>query len=212
MRIPYSTRQWKHPEGYKYLAPWTNAVLLRFLIRKFTEGLSRSEYRTKTQLDDAGRSVVSNIEEGYKRPTTKEYLDFLGFSQGSLEEIKGLVRQVCQDGFLKAKSSSQLTDIGVDLKEIKGLLEESKGEISLDVLYSPLKSLNGSKLTYEMFLELINKTDYLLRQLVRSLEQKTGKEDVLSPYNKWLGKEMEQDKAENEQFDKELKGIVEKGR
>ena len=185
---------------------------MRFLIRKFTEGLSRSEYRTKTQLDDAGRSVVSNIEEGYKRPTTKEYLDFLGFSQGSLEEIKGLVRQVCQDGFLKAKSSSQLTDIGVDLKEIKGLLEESKGEIPLDVLYSPLKSLNGSKLTYEMFLELINKTDYLLRQLVRSLEQKTGKEDVLSPYNKWLGKEMEQDKAENEQFDKELKGIVEKGR
>ena len=61
-------------------------------------------------------------------------------------------------------------------------------------------------------MELINKTDYLLRQLVRSLEQKTGKEDVLSPYNKWLGKEMEQDKAENEQFDKELKGIVEKGR
>ena len=212
MRIPYSTRQWKHPEGYKYLAPWTNAVLLRFLIRKFTEGLSRSEYRTKTQLDDAGRSVVSNIEEGYKRPTTKEYLDFLGFSQGSLEEIKGLVRQVCQDGFLKVKPGSQLTDIGVDLKEIKGLLEESKGEISLDVLYSPLKSLNGSELTYEMFLELINKTDYLLRQLVRSLEQKTGKEDVLSPYNKWLGKEMEQDKAENEQFDKELKGIVEKGR
>ena len=144
MRTPYSTRQWKHPEGYKYLAPWANAVLLRFLIRKFTEGLPRSEYRTKTQLDDAGRSVVSNIEEGYKRPTTKEYLDFLGFSQGSLEEIKGLVRQVCQDGFLKAKSSSQLADIGVDLKEIKGLLEESKGEIPLDVLYSPLKSLIGT--------------------------------------------------------------------
>ena len=212
MRTPYSTRQWKHPEGYKYLAPWTNAALLRFLIRKFTEGLPRSEHRTKTQLDDAGRSVVSNIEEGYKRPTTKEYLDFIGFSQGSLEEIKGLVRQAHQDGFLKAKSSSRLADIGIDLKEIKGLLEESKGEISLDVLYSPLKSLNGSELTLEMFLELINKTDYLLRQLVRSLEQKTGKEDVLSPYNKWLGKEMEQDKAENEQFDKELKGIVEKGR
>jgi len=44
------------------------------------------------------------------------------------------------------------------------------------------------------------------------LEQKTGKEDVLSPYNKWLGKEMEQDKAENEKFDEKLKEIVEKGR
>lgn len=130
----FKTRQWKHPEGYKYLAIWTNAVLLRFLIRKFTEILPSSEFRRKNQIDDAGRSIVSNIEEGWKRPTTKEYLDFLGYSQGSLEEVKGLIRQLHQDGFLKSQSGSSLADLRINLKEVKGLLEESKGNISLNLL------------------------------------------------------------------------------
>ncbi|TSC93737.1 MAG: hypothetical protein Athens101428_557 [Candidatus Berkelbacteria bacterium Athens1014_28] len=33
------------------------------------------------------QSVVRNIEEGFSRATTKEYVTFLGFSKGSLEEL-----------------------------------------------------------------------------------------------------------------------------
>lgn len=171
------SRQWKHPEGYKFLAPWTNTVLLRFLIRKFTRTLPRSEHRGKAQTDDAARSTVANIEEGYKRPTTKEYLTFLGYSQGSLEEVKGDVRRYMQDGFLKFRPGSSLADLGIDLKEFKGLLEESKGETPLENLYPPLKTLKGSDLTLEMFLELINKTDWLLRRLVKSLEKKQARDE-----------------------------------
>ena len=214
MRPSISTRQWKHPEGYKFLAPWTNAVLLRFLIRKFTETLPRQEHRTKTQLDDSARSVVSNIEEGYKRPTTKEYLDFIGFSQGSLEEIKGLIKQVYQDGFLKSKPGSTLTDLGIDLKELKGLLEETKGEIPLEILYAPLKSLNlpleslnsplksfkENQLTLEIFMELINKTDWLFRRLVESLEEKlVGAGNLKKKYQK-----------QADDFDEELKQLIKK--
>jgi len=43
-----SSRSWKDPEGYKYLVPWSNAVLLRFFVRKFTESLPKSEYRRKS--------------------------------------------------------------------------------------------------------------------------------------------------------------------
>lgn len=200
MRPSISTRQWKHYEGYKYLAPWTNAVILRFLIRKFTQTLPRSEYRSKTQLDDAGRSVVSNIEEGYKRPTTKQYLDFIGFSQGSLEEIKGNIKQVYQDGFLKSKPGSSLVDLGINLEEVKGLLKESKGGVSLEALYLPLKSLKGSQLTLEIFLELINKTDWLFRRLVESLEEKlVGVGNLKKKYQK-----------QADDFEEELKQLIKK--
>ena len=171
------TRDWHHPEGYKFLAPWTNAVLLQFLIRTFTKTLPRSEYRGKAQTDDASRSVVANIEEGYKRSTTEEYLKFLGYSQGSLEEVKGDTRRYMQNGFLKSRPGSTLADLRIDLKEFKGLLEESKGNIPLTDLYPPLKSLKGADLTLEMFLELINKTDWLLRKLVISLEKKMQQDD-----------------------------------
>jgi len=233
MRPYQSTRQWTHPEGYKYLAPWTNAVLLRFLIRKFTETLPRPEHRTKTQLDDAARSVVSNIEEGYKRPSTKEYLSFLGFSQGSLEEIKGLLKQVYQDRFLQSRPGSSLADLGIDLKEVKGLLKDSKGEIPLEVLYPPLASLksplaslnspltslkspltsskspltssNDFAVTLEMFMELVNKTDYLLRTLVKSLENKMAEEMPMSPREKWLKAQAIKRLEEDRKFDEELR-------
>lgn len=202
-----STRKWHHPEGYKYLAPYSNAVLLRFLIRTFTERLSRAERRRKDQLDDAGRSVISNIEEGYKRPTTKEYLTFLGFSQGSLEEIKGLVRQAHQDGLLKGKVGSSLKDIKIDLKEFKGKVEEDKGNTPLNVLYAPLASLKVNEMTFEMMMELVNKTDYLLRQLTAALEQSVTKEDSVSPLEKWRWRQIEAKRKKEGEFDSYLKEV-----
>ncbi|MBU2592374.1 four helix bundle protein [Patescibacteria group bacterium] len=109
------SRVWKTSQGYKFLIPWSNAALLRILIRKVSSVLPRSEYRAKAQVDDAARSVLANIEEGWKRPTTSEYLQFLGYSQGSLEEVKGDVERFLQDEFLKSVPKSGLKDLGIDL-------------------------------------------------------------------------------------------------
>ena len=224
-----SKREWKDPKGYRFLAAWSNSVLLEVLIRKFTLTIvppikspniplnsfnSRSpfhhEYRLKTQLDDAGRSVISNIVEGFKRPTTKEYLEFLGFSQGSLEEVRSDSNRSLQNGLIKSIRESSLQNIGIDLakwnkwcqdpknenhlldfplREFYGNLKEYKGQ---KPKRESLKEINGEDLTYEIFIELINKTDYLLRNLVISL-QKSGdfKENLRK--NPWMEKEREFD-------------------
>src|SRR3989338_3172325 len=122
------SRVWTDPTGYRYLVPWSNAVLLRYFIRMLTESLPKSEYRRKAQLDDAGRSVVRNIEEGYKRATTPEYTDFIGYSQGSLEEVKGDVRELTEDGFLKSRPGSSMAGIGIDIGEFNRALKGSKGK------------------------------------------------------------------------------------
>jgi len=184
------SRTWSDPEGYKYLVQWSNLVLLRFLIRKLTDSLPKREYRRKAQLDDAGRSTVRNIEEGYKRATTSEYVQFLSYTQGSLEEVKGDSRELTEDGFLPSKPSSSLAGIGIVLGDFhktllssshpltssKPPLKEAKGPDftyrPLTVLYPPLAQVRPENLTYEIFMELINKTDWLLRKLVESLELK----------------------------------------
>lgn len=169
------SRIWKDPEGYKYLGVWQNTSLLRVLIRVFTKSLPRNEYRLKAQLDDAARSVKRNIEEGYKRPTTSEYLQFLGYSQASLEEVKGDIRDAKTDGFLKSLPYTTLKGIGLNLRVIKG---PNKGQIKGEPTnqdhpyFLPLSTLKPNNLTYEIFMELINKTDYLFRVLVQSLEKK----------------------------------------
>lgn len=191
-RPQQDSRNWKDPEGYRDLLPWSNAVLLRHLVRVLTSSLPAKEFRRKTQLDDAARSMVRNIEEGFKRPTTKEYLDYLGFSQASLEEVKGDSRELTDDGFLASKPGSSLASAGIDLRSFhEALLGEGKGgygkvgasDLSakfayhpLTTLYPPLKSVAAKDLSYEIFLELINKTDYLLRLLVKSLETKMNRD------------------------------------
>lgn len=181
------SRVWSDPEGYRYLIPWSNAVLLRYFIRMLTESLPKSEYRRKAQVDDAARSVVRNIEEGYKRATTSEYSDFIGYSQGSLEEVKGDIRELTEDGFLKSRQGSALAGIGIDLGGFNAALKGNKGSYRklkdvkteytpINVLYLPLKNIRAGDLTYEIFLELINKTDWNLRQLVVSLERKLSGE------------------------------------
>ena len=193
------SRVWESTNGYIYLVSWSNAGLLRVLVRKFTESLPRSEYRLKAQLDDAARSSIANIEEGFARATTSEYLQFLGYSQGSLKEFKGDIQRARQDGFLKSVLGSSLAGIGIDLGDWHDVLKKSV--ISHKILQNPLKSLKGSyrnlkeirgepfrfgcspvdnlqayDLTYEVFIELINKTDWHLRRLVQSLELKLSQE------------------------------------
>lgn len=57
------SRVWTDPTGYRYLVPWSNAALLRHLVRILTADLPSLERRRKMQLDDAARSVVCPVRD-----------------------------------------------------------------------------------------------------------------------------------------------------
>ena len=200
----------KTSNGYIFLISWSNANLLRVLVKKFTNNFPKSLYRLKNQMDDAARSVVANIEEGFARPTTAEYIKFLGFSRASLIEVKGDIQRCLQDGILKLIPDSSLKNLGIDLlkwhealkqsvisrpMEFKGTyrnLEETRAGvlssdplISFKFLYDSVDNLIVNNLTYEIFIELINKTDWNIRKLVESLERKLNQDKKLR-YNKFL--------------------------
>lgn len=187
----------KTSNGYIFLVAWANASLLRILVTRFTDSLPKSLYRLKSQLDDACRSVVANIEEGYARQTTSEYINFLGYSRASLIEVKGDIQRSLQDGILDSESGSGLLDLKIDLgewhealksvvvsrpTEIRGIyrnVRELRGQPkiqnpldSFKFLYKPVDELKVQDITYEMLIELINKTDWNIRKLIESLEKK----------------------------------------
>lgn len=80
----------RDPEGYRKLLAYKKAAELQVFTNQFAANFPK----TKTLLDLAdqmsrsGRSGAKNIVEGWKRNTTKEYFDFLGFSIGAVEELK----------------------------------------------------------------------------------------------------------------------------
>ena len=194
----------KTANGYIFLIAWSNASLLRVVCKKFTDSLPKSLYRLKSQLDDACRSVVANIEEGFARQTTLEYINFLGYSRASLIEVKGDIQRSWQDGILKSVKGSNLQNIDINLadwheslkktvvsrpNEIKGFyrtLRERREQVqaepvqnplnSFKFLYKPVDNLKITDLAYEIIIELINKTDWNIRKLVESLEKKLNKD------------------------------------
>lgn len=199
------SRVWASSDGYIHLVSWSNASLLRVLGVKWfqwfkfdpTSPLKSSNppamgYKLLDRLEgqflDELRSIVANIEEGFARPQTSSYLDFIGYSQGSLKEAKGEVQRLRQDGFLPSIQGSALSDLGIELKDWHQILKKTviSKPFPLKSSKSPLNSfkfnhpsidnLDPSKLTYEMYLELINKTDWNLRRLVKSLEKKLDDE------------------------------------
>ena len=79
-----------NPYGYKKLLAYKKAEELQTECRKLTALF----LKTKTmmdladQMDRSARSGKQNIVEGWKRNSTKEYNDFLGFSIGAIAELE----------------------------------------------------------------------------------------------------------------------------
>lgn len=96
----------RNPMGYKFLRTWQQACEIFELTEKFVATLPTRHPKTgqyltdlKDQMIRSARSVVRNIEEGYARVTTREYVQFLGYSIASLEELLGDY-QYCEKGEL----------------------------------------------------------------------------------------------------------------
>lgn len=189
-RIPVierTIRQAQSLQGYKASAHWQTASLLRDLIGLYLSNIPPHQFRRKTQLEDAARSMIATIEEGWARPSTKEYLDYLGFSQASLTEVRGDIERLHTDGYLKIDEAKGSYG---NLREFKGLKIPTP---SRNFPYPPVNSrlnptrygtirerlreytgrnIDARDLTYEVFIEFVNKVDYLLKNTVFGLQEK----------------------------------------
>jgi len=91
-----SIYQNRNPLGFKNLLTWKQAddiynkiKILASKLPKLHPKTNQFTNRLTDHLIDSARSVKRNIEEGFKRATTGEYIKFIGFSLGSLEELHG---------------------------------------------------------------------------------------------------------------------------
>lgn len=115
------------PYGYKKLLVYTKADELQQYCAYITQLFPRAktEIALADQMNRSARSGKQNIVEGWKRNTTREYFEFLGFSIGAIAELE----EDCND---------VLKGVYRELMGIKGLMGE--GGIPLDPL-NPIKPI-----------------------------------------------------------------------
>lgn len=90
----------KGNQGYKKLAVWRNAFILRVFIYKLTRKFPQYEFRRIAHMNASARSIKQNIQEGYMRRSLAEYIHFLTISQGSLSELSGDLEDCYVDGLI----------------------------------------------------------------------------------------------------------------
>ena len=80
----------KDPYGYKKLLAYKKSEELQLACSHLTHlfPFSKTLSSLADQMDRSARSGKQNIVEGWKRNTTKEYFDFLGFSIGAIAELE----------------------------------------------------------------------------------------------------------------------------
>lgn len=76
-------------KSYRDLQIWQEAVDLVELVYRASAAFPADErFGLTSQLRRSSVSIPSNIAEGHARPTTRDYLRFLGISLGSLAEME----------------------------------------------------------------------------------------------------------------------------
>lgn len=207
------------PYGYKKLLAYQKSEDLQMACSHLTHlfPFSKTLSSLADQMDRSARSGKQNIVEGWKRNTTKEYYDFLGFSIGAVAELE----EDCDD--IIRGAYPELTGINGMMGE-KGYKERVGGAENLTPLNSHSKTHSShwtpsevEKLRFYPLdpslpiiiqLKLRSKElNFLLRKLQDSLEQKMKNENTLSLKDK--SRMMEKEKLESR--DEEEKIMQENG-
>lgn len=94
---------------WKDLKVWQKSHELVLDIYKVTAKFPKEEiYGLTSQVKRAAVSIPTNIVEGSSRNTTKDYLNFLYISRGSLEELRYLILLSQELQFLSADTHKDL--------------------------------------------------------------------------------------------------------
>jgi len=206
-----------NPYGYKNLLLYKKAEELQVECQKIAGEFAKTKtlISLADQMNRSARSIKQNIVEGWKRNSTNEYHQFLGFSAGANNELE----EDCDDIW---------KGIYPELMGIKGLMGE-KGEKGLTgekgerrftdsanppvKPFCPIRPLDITKLKFYPLDKTLppviqlklrcGEINYLLSKLQKSLEIKMVNDMTLSMADK-LKLQKEQNKREDVYYEKML--------
>jgi four helix bundle protein len=112
----------KSIQSYKDLIVWQKSMQLTVLIYKLTEKFPKSEiYGLTSQMRRCSISIPSNIAEGSRRSTKKDYSHFMSIAFGSGSELETQIEITKRLFFVK---NLDFTKIDSLLNEIMRMLNK----------------------------------------------------------------------------------------
>ena len=162
--------------GYKYLKTFQLATVIYDLTVEFCEKfLYGIDYRRmRDQMIQAARSGKQNIAEGYIEKSLKDYIRFLGFSNGSIKELtedyEDFLRQ--RKLFLWDKNDPRVR--GFRGLRVFGDFQSTPN--SQNTPNTPIRIPDNPETVANLISTFCHQASYLLSLQIKSLEEKFLKE------------------------------------
>lgn len=112
---------------YEKLLVWQKSMDLVVLVYSFVKDLPKEEtYSLKSQMCRAAVSIPSNIAEGSRRRTAKDFCNFLVIALGSASELETQLKITRRLGYGNDKKRSEIEFLLVSIMKILNKLIENK--------------------------------------------------------------------------------------
>lgn len=163
--------------GYEYLLSYKITVPIYDLTVEFCKKHIDWKSRTKDQMEQAARSGMQNIPEGYKQQGLKGYIKLAGVARGSLEELlndyTSFARQNDLAIYDRERAKREISEIGV----IWGIIRKTPA--LPDQPNFPHLPPDIEK-AVNLMITLINQANYLIDKLIFSIKEKHMREGGLT--------------------------------
>jgi len=94
---------------FEEMKVWQDARSLAKCIYQISSvGKLSKDFGLRDQIQRASVSVMSNIAEGYERDSNKEFIKYLGYSKGSVGEVRSLLYVVLDNEYINENKFTEL--------------------------------------------------------------------------------------------------------
>jgi four helix bundle protein len=149
-------------------------------------------YSLSDQMNRSARSVKQNIVEGWKRNSTDEYYQFLGFSIGACAELEEDFNDIWKGRY-------------PELMEEKGIMGETHSipfQPPFDIEKLKFYPLDRNLPPVVQLKLRCKEINFLLEKLQKSLKEKMGNEGTMTSADKF--KLLQEQQRKEKQFEEEL--------
>lgn len=199
----------RKPYGYRELLVYKKAEQLQMDCSQLTHAFPRTKtlIALADQMDRSARSVKQNIVEGWKRNTSKEYYEFLGFSIGANSELeedcddiwKGMYPELLTEKGVMGERGNKMGEKGamggMGEKGLRGNIEDIE-----KLKFYPIDPHLPPVVKLKLQCKELN---YLLTQLQKSLVEKMETEHTMPRRDIFQKQAMEKQKREGD-FDEDF--------
>lgn len=159
--------------GYEYLLAYKITVPIYDLTISFTKKYIDYKSRTKDQMDQAARSGMQNIPEGYKQQSLEGYIRLTGVARGSLEELLKDYLSFARQNNIEVWDKERVRR---EIREQREIWEILTATPTLPLSPSFPSLPNDKSQATNLLVSLIMQANFLQDKLIESLKDKFVKE------------------------------------